>query len=124
MAEDDDVIRELDHRPLPRRSAQEIAFELITRLGWNDPETLNMLDDYADERLSPDRLGPTADAICQKRSDFDLSRYERSKSCLLACLIPWEGPVDGYYAEHVFDWSKDLGLDASIVANVFRSKMV
>lgn len=52
MAEEEEIIRDLDRAPLPPLAAQEIAFELIKCIGTNDPEAGEMLDDYVSGRLT------------------------------------------------------------------------
>ena len=123
VAEDEEILRELDRAPLLPPAAQEIAFELVKKAGLNDPEACEMLDDYASGRLVRSRLTATALAICEKRSDFGLSQYERSKNSLLACLILWDQPLDGYFAEYIYAWAADLGIDSMTVSGAFRARM-
>src|SRR4051812_14251051 len=119
MRKYEDIIRELDETPLPFPAAQEIAYDLINAAGMNDLEVYQMLAAYQGGSLASSPLPPLAEAICGKRSDFSISKYERSKSSLLACLIPFDGPMDGYFAEYIFSWAHDIGIDEAAVRSAF-----
>ena len=117
-----EVIEALDQAPLPAAAWQQVAFELINRVGFNDADALQMLHDYAEGRLTGGASTPAAAAIIAKRRDPTLVEYERSKFYLLGCLLPSPQPLDGYGAEYLFKWGGDLGLgEAAVVAALRRA---
>lgn len=119
-----EIIDELDEAPLPDSAWGEIAFELISLAGLNDPDALQMVQDYSKGRLTAGQSTPTADAIWAKAGDPDLTKYEEAKYRLLGCLNSqgWT-PLDGYGAEYLFAWADDLGLEQATVVESFRRRM-